>query len=144
MVHGTVYCNLFIWFNNENFLSQLILSYRKKTPWKSVYFFTGPMSCINFYICCEQEIKTALKFKDVAILPVLFDMSSPLFSIAFKSTLKLLPKETEVHCITSCILLPVVFLFQLEQEKVPFPISSWYKCVRLELWYFCLRYLGVF
>ena len=30
-------------------------------------------------------------------------MSLPLISIAFNSTLQLIPEETEVHCITSCL-----------------------------------------
>ena len=49
-------------------------------------------------------------------------MSLPLISIAYKSTLKLLPEETEVHCITSCLFVQEQENHcRLEQEQFLFP-----------------------
>ena len=51
-------------------------------------------------------------------------MSLPLISIAFNSTLKLLPEETEVHCITNCLFVHVQEQennCRLEQEQFLFP-----------------------
>ena len=72
-------------------------------------------------------------------------MSSPQFSIAFKSTLTLLPKRnwgSLYYQLPFCS--GTKKSLSVRTGKVPLPISSWYKCVRLKSWYFCLRYLRYF